>query len=72
MLLGEEQPRPVCSEFSGSDQAADRGVSFGHVNPRRFVIFFPCYASQFVLPERDESGRDVSFRMLPVQFVSPN
>jgi len=68
MLLGEEKPGPVCSEFSGPDQSADRAVSFRHMDPRRFVVLFPCYARQSVLPKRDESGHEVSLRMLPVQL----
>ena len=38
----------------------------------RLIVFFPYYAGNRVLPERNESGRDASLRMLLVQFVSPN
>ena len=72
MLLGEEQPRPVALESLRPDQSVNRAVSFRHVQSGRLIVFFPYYAGNRVLPERNESGRDASLRMLLVQFVSPN
>ena len=48
VLLGEEQPRPVCLESFRSDQSVNRTVSFSHVEPRRFVVFFPNHARDSV------------------------
>ena len=69
MLLGEEQHRPVFPESSRSDQSADRAVSLGHMQP---VGSLSSSVANPILAERNESGRDVSLRMLLIQFVSPN
>ena len=69
VLLGKEKPRLAFLESLRADQTADRAVSLGHVQPGRLVIFV---RRQRIQTKRDESGYDISLRMLLVQLVSPN
>jgi len=69
VLLGEEEPRTVFLEYLRPDQSVDRGVSLGHVQPGGFVVFI---RRQLILAKREESGHEISVRMLFVELVSPN
>ena len=69
MLLGEEKPGPVSPKFPASDQSVNRAVSLGHVQAGRLVVFIRGHPIQ---AKRNESGYEVSVRMLAVQFVGPN
>lgn len=69
MLFRKEKPGPVGPEFPRANQSVDRAVSLGHMYARRFVILIGRHPIQ---AKRNEPRRDVSVRMLGVQFVSPD
>ena len=61
MLLREEEPCTAFFEYLRPDQPADRAVPLGHVQPGRFVVLV---RRQLILAERDESGHEISVRVL--------